>query len=93
MGMKILWIKFVNWVKYLFRRPNKALQKGVSLCLLCLGKIKKSHISLPENFRLGTPQRTISPAGVRIQAHSISGFQGSLHLESACGDSCPELRI
>ena len=47
MGMKILWIKFVNWVKYLFRRPNKALQKGVSLCLLCLGKIKKSHISLP----------------------------------------------
>lgn len=52
MGMKKLWIKFVNWVKNLFRRPNKALQKGVSLCLLCLGKIKKSHISLPENFDL-----------------------------------------
>ena len=42
-------------------------------------------------FRLGTPQRTISPAGVRIQAQSLSGFQGPLHLESAGGDSRPEL--
>ena len=27
-AMKKLWIKFVNWVKYLFRRPNKPCERA-----------------------------------------------------------------
>ena len=52
MGMRKLWIRFVIWIKNLFRKPNKALQRGVSLCLLFLGKTRRIQISLPENFDL-----------------------------------------
>ena len=52
MGMRKLWIRFVIWIKNLFRKPNKALQRGVSLCLLFLGKTRRIRISLPENFDL-----------------------------------------
>ena len=75
MGMKKLWIKFVNWVKYLFRRPNKALQKGVSLCLLCLGKIKKSHISLPENFDLERHKEQYPPQEYGFQHIAFRDFK------------------
>ena len=75
MGMKKLWIKFVNWVKYLFRRPNKALQKGVSLCLLCLGKIKISHISLPENFDLERHKAQYPPQEYGFQHIAFRDFK------------------
>ena len=74
-AMKKLWIKFVNWVKYLFRRPNKALQKGVSLCLLCLGKIKISHISLPENFDLERHKAQYPPQEYGFQHIAFRDFK------------------
>ena len=75
MGMNKLWIRFVDWVKNLFRRPNKTLQKGVSLCLLCLGKIKISHISLPENFDLERHKAQYPPQEYGFQHKAFRDFK------------------
>ena len=74
-AMKKLGLRIRVWFKNLFRRPNKALQKGVSLCLLCLGKIKKGHISLPENFDLERHKEQYPPQDYGFQHIAFRDFK------------------
>lgn len=65
----------MDWVKNLFRRPNKALQRGVSLCLLFLGKTRRIRISLPENFDLERHKEQYPPQEYGFKHKAFRDFK------------------
>lgn len=74
-AMEGLGLKIMKWFNFLFRTPNKALQKGVSLCLLFLGKIRRKRIALPENFDLELHKAQYPPQEYGFQHIAFRDFK------------------